>query len=638
MGLVIGLDSHAMKREAYSNNDHSQTAIPIRKQALLINMNTMRRMTKLCAALVVAYLFAAPISAVELKLRSPLEYQVVQRTTKSHGRITIAGDIVGGDQLPTTVEARLVANEPPGEWRTLESSFERFQFQSTLDAPTGGWYRVEIRISSATSVIAEMSIEHVGVGEVFVVAGQSNSANHGEEKQRPATDRVVTFDGQRWRISNDPQPGASGDGGSFIPPFGDVISQRFGVPVGFITCGIGATSVREWLPKGTKMANPPTLTGRVHKLADGEWESQGEAFEMLIARLKRMGLQGFRAVLWHQGESDANQRDPTRTLSGDLYREYLEKLIRDVRSETGWNVPWFVAQASYHVPGDESSPDIRAAQASLWHDGIALEGPDTDALKGRWRDSGGQGVHFSGPGLREHAALWVEKVAPWLEGQLVDAPDSNSAMKRLSISKILFLGNSITLHGPAPSIGWTGNWGMAASSEAADYVHLVTAKIAKATGTTPKIMVRNIADFERGYETFDVATKFKPELEFKADLVIVAIGENVADLSSDEARTKYAASFSRLLSTLQSEGRPTIFVRSSFWPNAAKDESMRSASVEAGVKFVDIAKLGLDPTNAASSERKIEHAGVAGHPGDKGMRAIADALFAAIQEDARSRK
>jgi hypothetical protein len=189
------------------------------------------------------------------------------------------------------------------------------------------------------------------------------------------------------------------------------------VPVGFVACGVGSTSVREWLPKGTKFPNPPTLESRVTLLSSGEWESKGAIFAIFTARMKQLGPHGFRAVLWHQGESDANQKDATRTLPGKLYREHLEKIIRDSRREIGWEAPWFVAQASYHGPSDEGSPDIRGAQASLWKDGIALEGPNTDALTGDFRENGGQGVHFSAKGLREHAARWVEKVLPWLETQ-----------------------------------------------------------------------------------------------------------------------------------------------------------------------------------------------------------------------------
>jgi len=42
------------------------------------------------------------------------------------------------------------------------------------------------------------------------------------------------------------------------------------VPVGIIACGIGATSVREWLPKGATFPNPPTLEGRVRQLPSGK--------------------------------------------------------------------------------------------------------------------------------------------------------------------------------------------------------------------------------------------------------------------------------------------------------------------------------------------------------------------------------
>lgn len=366
---------------------------------------------------VLTVLLVAPpagLHASGLKLTSPLDYQVVQRQSAGKGRLTIAGEVDTALANRIVLEARVRSGATAG-WTKLPGRLDGAGFSAETDVPAGGWYRLDVRAVGGDKVLAESSVEHVGVGEIFVVAGQSNSANHGEEKQTTGTGRVAAFDGRGWRLANDPQPGASGGGGSFLPPFGDSIARRFNVPVGFVACGIGATSVREWLPKGATFPNPPTIESRVAKRPDGKWESGGAAFEMFTARMRQLGPHGFRAVLWHQGESDANQQDPARTLPGKLYREYLEKLIRDSRRDIGWDAPWFVAQASYHVPGDEASPDIRAAQAAVWKGGLALEGPDSDALKGELREAGGKGVHFSGQGLRAHAACWVEKVAPWLE-------------------------------------------------------------------------------------------------------------------------------------------------------------------------------------------------------------------------------
>jgi hypothetical protein len=350
-----------------------------------------------------------------LTLFAPLDYQIVQRVTKTKGRITISGRIDPVSARTSVLGARLVTDGKEGAWQKLTPTLKDSEFQATLEAPAGGWCRLEVRAMAFDKTVMNATVEHVGVGEVFVVAGQSNSANHGEEKQATKTGKVVTFDGKRWQLSNDPQPGASGGGGSFLPPFGDAMAERLGVPIGLVACGVGATSVREWLPEGSKFPNPPTIEANVTRLPSGEWLSKGVIYQAFVARMRQLGSNGFRAVLWHQGESDANQGDSSRTLSGKLYRQYLEKLICDTRREIGWNAPWFVAQVSYHVPGDEASPDIRAAQASLWKAGIAIEGPDSDALKGNLREGGGTGVHFSGPGLKEHAARWVGKVAPWLE-------------------------------------------------------------------------------------------------------------------------------------------------------------------------------------------------------------------------------
>lgn len=204
----------------------------------------------------------------------------------------------------------------------------------------------------------------------------------------------------------------------------------------------------------------------------------------------------------------------------------------------------------------------------------------------------------------------------------------------LRVDRVLFLGNSITLHGPAPKIGWTGNWGMAASAVEKDYVHLLTAQIAKTAGGMPAVKVKNIADFERNLDAYNLAEGLKDELEFQADLVIVAIGENSAALTTDEAKLRFSTSFAKLFAELKRHGNPTLIVRSQFWADSAKDERMKQACLDVGGVFVEISQLGADETNFARSERKFEHAGVAGHPGDKGMQALADELWKAIQKQA----
>ena len=196
--------------------------------------------------------------------------------------------------------------------------------------------------------------------------------------------------------------------------------------------------------------------------------------------------------------------------------------------------------------------------------------------------------------------------------------------------KVLFLGNSITKHGPKADIDWSGNWGMAATSEAKDYVHLVAKALSEKSGSSPEVMVRNISDFERAYAGYDVAGKMKEAFEFGADLVVLAIGENVPALKSEEEKAQFKSSVAKLLQGLKASKSPTILVRSCFWANQAKDEILQQACRDAGGIFVDISNLGIEESNYGRSERPFKNKGVANHPGDKGMQAIADALVKAL--------
>jgi hypothetical protein len=201
----------------------------------------------------------------------------------------------------------------------------------------------------------------------------------------------------------------------------------------------------------------------------------------------------------------------------------------------------------------------------------------------------------------------------------------------LAPQKILFVGNSLTSHGPKADIDWHGNWGMAATSLDKDYVHVVKKALSAKQGITPTIMVKNVADFERNHVGYDIAGKFADAAAFKADLVILCIGENVAALKTPESQAKYQEQVTALLKTLQANPKAQIIVRSSFWANTAKDGAMRKACEAVGGTFVDISALSKDERNYARSERPYKHAGVANHPGDRGMAAIAEEIVKAVK-------
>jgi hypothetical protein len=201
----------------------------------------------------------------------------------------------------------------------------------------------------------------------------------------------------------------------------------------------------------------------------------------------------------------------------------------------------------------------------------------------------------------------------------------------IKVNKVMFLGNSLTLHGPAPAIGWQGNWGMAASSQDLDYVHRVLKGLAAVAGKEPESFVANVADFERNYETYDLDAGLKKALEFKADLVIIAFGENVPALSSDAAKAAFKASVVKYLKKLDQDNHPVILVRSCFWPDAAKDAMLQEACREVNGIWVE-AGFAREESNMARSEHKFSHKGVAAHPGDKGMQAIADAILQALSQ------
>lgn len=202
--------------------------------------------------------------------------------------------------------------------------------------------------------------------------------------------------------------------------------------------------------------------------------------------------------------------------------------------------------------------------------------------------------------------------------------------------KVLVYGNSIALHGPKPDIDWTNDWGMAASAREKDFAHLVAAGLEAKRGGKADLRIRNLAALERNFTT-DIATvaQIVIDAKWKPDYVVIAIGENVPDLTAatKNAYRKFLADIGRPFASLPK--KPQIVLRSPFWQSAVKADCTAKAAADIGAVYVYAGALGHDPENRAIG--LFKHEGVANHPGDLGMRRLADLILAGF-EKAESRK
>lgn len=213
----------------------------------------------------------------------------------------------------------------------------------------------------------------------------------------------------------------------------------------------------------------------------------------------------------------------------------------------------------------------------------------------------------------------------------VKPAEIDSAGKKGNEYLISCIGNSITRHGfnaqTIRNLGWERECGMAASSEANDYAHLLAGRIQKLFPERKVRLVFNRAD---------------P----KSDLIVWQGGEH--DVLPEKLRTFEHRLTVRLREYLQIT--PHVIVigiwnpvcreefkecTASFYPEAAKQVEAIEKKVcwDLGIPFAAVSEYENDPENTGSG--KV--AGVRWHPNDNGMRRYAEAAFRAFQETIRKK-
>ncbi|EFL50881.1 protein of unknown function DUF303 acetylesterase putative [Solidesulfovibrio fructosivorans JJ]] len=229
---------------------------------------------------------------------------------------------------------------------------------------------------------------HVGVGEIFLVAGQSNAVSVADPGKPVVSETgrvaVSVHHGNDPEHANEP-PGTetlhfvTKDHPTMVGVcwvrLGDLLVQKYKVPIGFVLVARSATNTECWNPAGGIC-----------------W---GPAAKALAARR-------FRAVLWHQGESDVMAGFP------------MEKSLANMRAmitasrEIQPNIPWIVARNSLKNATPYAEQAVRRAQETLIASGTVRPGPDTDVLRDH---PGWVGVADFGPDARKRCGeLWFAPV------------------------------------------------------------------------------------------------------------------------------------------------------------------------------------------------------------------------------------
>src|SRR5579862_8806433 len=215
-------------------------------------------------------------SAEEIRItEGASDFQVFQRGPDQSADFKIGGTVVIANKkmIGKDIEARITTGSRTlsnFDWVPIAKIQKQPKWSGEIKGvPTGGPYRLEVRIAGST---ATFSVDNLLVGDLWLLAGQSNMEGHGDlvDVQQPAplvhsfdmADKwlvaeeplhtlVSAADRVHWRLNENKEPerwtGERLDkflterkkGAGLGLSFASEMLQRTGIPIGLIPCAHG---------------------------------------------------------------------------------------------------------------------------------------------------------------------------------------------------------------------------------------------------------------------------------------------------------------------------------------------------------------------------------------------------------------
>ncbi len=368
----------------------------------------------------------------ELNIEYPHAYTLFQRDTATSGVVKIRGSFPA-DQRPERIEARLDGKA----WQVVDARPDRGEFAGTISVPVGQGL-LEVRAMGCAGLTANVAC--VGVGDLFLIAGQSNADGRGREcvKLDPSNPYMgVKYLHGAWSPGDDPSANdttptstttaaANNESASPWPIALNRLIPDQNVPMGFIAAAVGSTVVKQWRRPG---------------------KFYMRALEM--AKAATDGSLRIRAVLYYQGENDITHHNKLSVL-GD-YTEYKTNLMAAIGDFwEDYKAPVLVGQITNLLQDRAKNDNVRRAQQEAWKEQPhALPGAVTYDIYPT------DGVHYrAAANMKAFSDRWSAAILCGVYGRHAMAGPELVRMHREGENKIVLIYNQ-----PLTLESWDGRTG-----------------------------------------------------------------------------------------------------------------------------------------------------------------------------------
>ncbi|MEA3431859.1 MAG: sialate O-acetylesterase [candidate division WOR-3 bacterium] len=229
------------------------------------------------------------------------------------------------------VETRLVdqnTGAPPSrntDWKQAVTNSNGSWHGIITKIPAGGLYRIETRLTHEGQPDKEWSIRgdmihNIGVGDLWVIAGQSNAVGYGREAVNDPPELGVHLlrNSEKWTLATHPLNDSTdtrhplncdipNPGHSFCLSFAKILKRNLGYPIGLIQTALGGSPLARWNPL-----------------------EEGDLYKNMLHCIELAGGK-IKGILWYQGCSDTDDKGSANY--GSRFKNMILRWRKDLKDD-----------------------------------------------------------------------------------------------------------------------------------------------------------------------------------------------------------------------------------------------------------------------------------------------------------------